>query len=386
MRTNFFCTKLAFLGALFCLTTSEMQVPTSLHAPKYANPLKVRQIYHLTDLGETDIDPARLIKNPLQPYLAPTINNLGQVIGNRIEGGFLRDPANGEFAPHVHDVVINFHSLNNRGDILLSYNRKNNPAEWMIWPTTRGTNGSRDSLELPHEANTSLILIGLTNDRHVIGNEVQDNKVHPVIWSQNKGLQKIRTIDNEPIKGTATNLTDHLEIVGFFDKESHSAPGAWIPQEGLKFVRNYRSKISQDADVVLGDIVAAPDGTVYGTYRIHYQSDPAKDQDIYYAYAWSPAQGGFKLLDLSNMRINAVNSSHVLVGSLYGKAAICWPGQSPLALSSLIKSDEAKDWDFLEATGINDAGQVVGYGKLRGKMQIFLLDQFIKGDPADSKG
>lgn len=381
MRTFSFYTKLAFLGALFCLTTSEMEVPTSLHAPKYGNPLKVRQIYQLTDLGETDVDPARLVKNPLQPALAPTINNLGQVIGNRLEGGFLRDPANGEYAPHIHDVIIGFHGLNNRGDILVSYHRRNNPTEWMIWPTTRGSNGSRDSLQLTQEENASLTLIGLTNDRHVIGNEIQNNQVHPVIWSQNKGLQKIRSIDGEVIQGTATSLTDQLDIIGFFDKGSHNAPGAWIPQEGLRFIRNYRSKVGQDADIVLGDIVAAPDGTVYGTYRVHYQNDPSKDQDIYYAYAWSPAEGGFKLLDLSSMRINAANSSHVLVGSLYGKAAVCWPGQSPLAISTLIKTEDAKGWDFLEATGINDSGQIVGYGKVNGKMRIFLLDQFIKGSP-----
>jgi hypothetical protein len=120
---------------------------------------------------------------------------------------------------------------------------------------------------------------------------------------------------------------------------------------------------------------------VYGTYRVHYQNDPTKDQDVHYAYAWSPEQGGFKLLDLSNMRINGVNTSHVLVGSLYGKAAVCWPGQSPLAISSLIKTEDAKGWDFLEASGINDSGQIVGYGKFNGKMRIFLLDQFIKGTP-----
>lgn len=373
--------KSAFFAAVFCLATSEMQVPTSLHPQKYGNPLKVRPIYQLTDLGETDVDPVRLTKNPLQPSLAPAINNLGQVIGNRIEGGFIRDPANGELAPHIHDVVINFHSLNDRGDILVSYNRRNNPAEWMIWPTTRGSNGSREGLRLPHEENTSLALIGLSNDRHVLGNRVKGNKATPILWSQEKGLRTVGGMGGEPLEGAAVGMTNRLEIVGFFDLGSHDAPGAWLPREGVKFIRNYRSRVGQDADVVLGDIVPAPDGVVYGTYRVHYQNDPTKDQDIYYAYAWNPSEGGFKLLDLSSMRINSVNSSHVLAGSLYGKAAVCWPGLSPLAVSSLIHPDEAKGWDFLEATGINDAGQIVGYGKHNGKMHIFLLDQYIKGSP-----
>lgn len=383
MLTYKYCFKLAILAAVFCLTTSEMEVPTSLHSPKNSNPLKVRQIYQLTDLGETDVDPLRLAKNPLQPALAPAINNLGQVIGNRIEGGFIKDPATGEYAPHIHDVLINFHGLNDRGDILVSYNRKSDPTEWMIWPTARGTNGPRDSVRLPQEDSTSLILVGITNDRHAIGNKVLEDKVQPVIWSQNKGMHNMRTINGENIQGAVSSLTNKLEIVGFFDKGSHDAPGAWNPQEGLKFIRNYRAKVGPDADVILGDIAAAPDGTVYGTYRVHYQKDPAKDQDVFYAYAWSPSEGGFKLLDLSSMRINAVNSSHVLVGSLYGKAAVCWPGQSPLALSSLIQTGDTKGWDFLEATGINDAGQIVGYGKYNGKMRIFLLDQYIKGSPAN---
>jgi hypothetical protein len=381
MRTFSFCAKLALLGAVFALTTSEMEVPTSLHPPKYGNPLKVRQIYQLTDLGETDVDPVRLRKNPLQPSLAPAVNNLGQVIGNRAEGGFVRDPANGEHAPHVHDVIINFHGLNDRGDILVSYNRRNDPTEWMIWPTTGGSNGSRDSLRLPQTDHSSLNLIGLTNDRKVIGNVVKDNKTNPFVWSQEKGLKNLRSINGEPLYGVAAAFTNKLEIAGFFDRGSHDAPGAWSPADGIKYIRNYRSKVGQDADVVLGDIITAPDGTVYGTYRVHYQNDPTKDQDVHYAYAWSPEQGGFKLLDLSNMRINGVNTSHVLVGSLYGKAAVCWPGQSPLAISSLIKTEDAKGWDFLEASGINDSGQIVGYGKFNGKMRIFLLDQFIKGTP-----
>lgn len=384
MLTYKYSMKLALLAAVFCLTTSEMEVPTSLHPPKYGNPLKVRQIYRLTDLGETDVDPVRLVKNPLQPSLAPSINNLGQVIGNRIEGGFIKDPSTGEYAPHIHDVLINFHGLNDRGDILVSYNRQSNPTEWMIWPTARGTNGPRDSLKLPQSESESLTLISVTNDRHAIGNRVLENKVEPVIWSVNKGMQNIRTINGESIQGAATGVTNNLEIVGFFDRGSHDAPGAWTPQEGIKFIRNYRSKVGPDADVVLGDIVAAPDGTVYGTYRVHYQKDPAKDQDIFYAYAWSPSEGGFKLLDLASMRINDVNSSHVLVGSLYGKAAACWPGQSPLALSSLIAQEDTKGWEFLEATGINDSGQIVGYGKHNGKMRIFLLDQFIKGSPVNA--
>jgi hypothetical protein len=80
------------------------------------------------------------------------------------------------------------------------------------------------------------------------------------------------------------------------------------------------------------------------------------------------------LLDLDNLRINAVNSSHVIVGSLDGKAATCWPGDKPILLSNIVKEEPGKEWELLEATGINDAGKIVGYGKLNGRMHIFLLD------------
>lgn len=386
MRISKTYTRIMLLAAIFCVSTSEMTVPTSLHAPKYGNPLKVRQIYQLTDMGEADVDPLRLTKNSVQPSLAPAINNLGQVIGNRIEGGFVRDSANGEFAPHIHDVVINFHGLNDRGDILVSYNRRNNPTEWMVWPTTKGTNGSRDNISLADYEKASVVFVGITNDRHVLGNVVADGKTHPVIWSLIKGVHDVKGAQGEKIQGTAIALTQQLEIVGFFDKDGIAAPGALNPSSGLTFIRNYRSKVGQNADVVLGDIVAAPDGTVYGTYKVNDQSDSNQDKNQYYAYAWSPADGGFKLLDLGGMRISSANSSHVLAGSLYGKAAICWPGQSPLALSSLIKTEDAKGWDFLEATGVNDTGQIVGYGLYEGKMRIFLLDQFINGSPVASAG
>lgn len=340
--------------------------------------LAPRVKYKLLDLGETDVDPSKLSRKAPGASLAPSINNLGQVSANRKEGGFIWDRTFGEYAPYVHDVTISFHGLNNSGDILVSFNRKFDSLEWGIWPTTQGVNGKRVTIPTRGFKGDNLCLCAINNNRTVIGYfKNKEGKTQPVYWTVENGLRYLHNLDGKEITGDISSLNNQGTIAGFFERWDTFPPAVWHSQKGVEFLNNYRQKVVPDGTVELGDLLLTEDDIVYGTYKIKYasQDNSPEHNDLYYAYAWSPSTGGFKLLDLDGMRINAINSSHVLVGSINGKPVVCEPGKKPVEFMTLLKPEEAKSWEQIELTGINDTGQIVGYGKSQGVMRVFLAER-----------
>jgi probable HAF family extracellular repeat protein len=72
-------------------------------------------------------------------------------------------------------------------------------------------------------------------------------------------------------------------------------------------------------------------------------------------------------------RAYGVNAHGDVVGSWGGcRAFVALAGQEPIELKSLVGN--AEGWEFWEARGINDAGQIVGWGIHEGGMRGFLLE------------
>lgn len=330
--------------------------------------------YRLIDLGESDVPLERLSRHLARPSLAPSINNDGQIIGNRAEGGFLRDPFLGEWVPYTHDVTINFHALTNNGDLLVSLNRKSNPTEWMVWPTTTGKNGPRQPIQLGRFPNTQFL--ALTNLRMAIGNAIVDGKTIPVVWKANEQVQSLEDPQGQgkALTGQIKGVNNEGQVVAFLEQGEFAPPAAWSPSSGVQYMKNFRAQVLPNATAQLVDLFIVDDGTAYGTYQIKY-TDTGKISD-YYTYAWLPFDGGgFKLLDLDGMQLAAVNDWHTLVGALEGEAAICEPGTKPQKLSKAIRESERNGWELLEATGINNWGDIVGYGRYKGNTHVFLLQK-----------
>jgi len=337
------------------------------------NNLSIR--YKLVDLGECDVPENRLQRNSDAPTLAPIINNAGQIIGNRSEGGFLRDPILGEWVPYTHDVLINFHDLTNNGDLLVSLNRKSHPTEWMIWPSTSGKNGPRQPIQ--HDKYTNTQFVGLTNLRMAIGNAEVEGKLIPITWKSDNTTQPIEDPQNknQPLYGHAKSINNSGQVVGFFKKDEQTTPPAsWSQNSGVQFMKNFRTNVLPDANAELIDLLIADDGTVYGTYQVRHKDSHKSDET--YTYSWMPFEGGsFKLLDLDGMRISNLNDWHTLVGKLDGEAMICEPGRKPSKLSQAVRAQELNGWKLLEATSINNWGDIVGYGKYNGHTHAFLLQK-----------
>lgn len=93
---------------------------------------------------------------------------------------------------------------------------------------------------------------------------------------------------------------------------------------------------------------------------------------IAHAYLWS----GGKLRDLGPLGINgsvrAINNQGEIVGRT-DSGAFLYSNGKLLELNSLIPP--GSNWHLVEATGINDKGQIVGNGQYQGQYRAFLLER-----------
>lgn len=370
--------KLGFFRNSICCVLLSVFSFFYLNADLKNTHLEVR--YKLVDLGETDLPPHNLQRRFSQPLLAPSINNSGQIVGNRSEGGFLHDPQLGEWAPYIHGIVIYFHAISNYGDILVSLNRQTNDPEWMVWPTSTGKNATRQRIDVEAFPGRP-IFWGLTNERFAIGNLLHhDDQSTPIYWRGEGQFQLVVDANGKPLKGRAQGINGNGQIVGIFENQKEMPPAVWSPSAGLTFMRNFRSKPVPYGTAELCDMVIAEDATVYGSYSLKFD-DGTRSHNLY-TYAWQPYEGGdFKLLDLEGMKISGINDWHSLVGSMDGVAVVCDPGKKPIPLNQFIRSEELVSWQLLEATSINNWGDIVGYGKRNGRTHLFLAQKLNNNAP-----
>jgi len=98
---------------------------------------------------------------------------------------------------------------------------------------------------------------------------------------------------------------------------------------------------------------------------------------VFSAFLWQ--SGSMTLLSTTGFTFSQaidVNASGWIVGNATNvsgapSAALLWNGGASTLLATLV--NDASDWTFSSAEGINDAGQIVGYGRKNGVTRAFLL-------------
>jgi len=338
--------------------------------------------YKLVEIADTQLDASRLTNLTAKLTHAPIINQQGLIIGNTLRGGFITLPAKWEYSPEINGVTVHLHGINSHGDLLVTLNRGQDSQEWMFWPLKNGGYGNfRNHIQTIDPFKPNVTLTGYNDSGTYIGYKKIEGRNRPYVWTLEKGFQPLGLEKGLQLTGIAKEINQKGSIAGITDDATDKAPFIWHDQTGLETFRKYREALVPKGWVEFADVVLTDDNTIYGTFWIRDQQDD-NDKGInrqYYAFRWEPNNGTVKMIDLKGMRLTDVNSQHLLVGSYNGKAMVREPERPPIALSDLMDPRTLEGWELLEATSVNDHGQIVGYGLRNGKAHVFLAEPTSRG-------
>jgi hypothetical protein len=318
--------------------------------------------YVFFDLGASRLPAESLSKHALPLSQAPCINNAGQVVYNDLTGGYLWDPIQGAQRLPWNGVYARFHGINSDGTVLASVVDPQGRQNWMLWSAKCGYRQTPTSVDLPCQ-DQACIYFRAIHDNGMLSGMVKYNgdtlkDTYAVVWPGNGQLYTLG-------KGIAWSISASGYTLANDATTHANSPYLWHRRGGFLILADH-SCFHKPANVRYVDMLLDYDGSVYGTFFHH--SDPDELQGFH----WDPHSNTFDLLELCGMRISAVNTIGTLVGSLRGRAIARYRDTPPLDLTELIEV-KGKRWQLIEATDINDLGQIVGYGSVDGQTHIFLL-------------
>jgi len=258
----------------------------------------------------------------LQLGAATALNNLGQVVGwgfnGGVEQGFYWNPSSGFIDLNIPaGQTTLFHAINNRGQIggLLRPTNSLGPDIACIWtaesPTPLPSLSDGDSAVL--SLNDSGAAVGTSATKYDPNDpNMPFAPTHAVIWEGG------HVIDLTPYTpwSEAESINNHGQVVGWRNQPNTST--------------------------------------------------------TYLPFIWDATNG---LVDLPYLRRgarpSAINNEAQIVGSIDGNVAALWQDGSIYDLNDLLFANTG--WSLEYATGINDLGQIVGYGTYNGQQEGFLL-------------
>lgn len=323
--------------------------------------------YQITDLGPTTLS-ERVLSHGCWPIsLGPKLNNKGQVIGNRGSSGFVWESCKGFTEYNKWGIFTNFIDINNKGVILGRAYDNNETFEWFTWLENQCQREEIPSfLDFKCLDSDTLFFRAINDSGCLVGSRYLGyNQYRSVFFDSRKNLKELKI-------GILLDVNDEDNIVGVEICNAKEQPFLWHLSGGMSVISDDLRMGKPSGIQRFGYPVLAYDSTVYGTFRGRKNGIP-----YIFAYQWNDKDQIFRSLDLSNMEISAVNRCHILVGRQGDNAVISMHHRSPRTLISLVKG-KVRGWKLIEATDINDMGQIVGYGRLNGKLHLFLLDPILQ--------
>lgn len=333
--------------------------------------------YQLIDLGLIDLEDTKLSRVHSSSTLAPMVNNKGWTAANDSNQGTVFMTSNFKYKPQVSNVPISILAMDSQGNLLVNLQREGNSHELMFWPwEDNKPSAQRIHVHSSQPSSDKLTFVALNDIGTVIANKTSSHGQLPVVWSAAQGWQPLGAAQGLHLHARAKSINKDGHVIGIMETKTDSYPFFWDDSYGLEAMRSYRNAFSAKGWIEFSDMVLTDDDTVYGTFwvRYHTPGDQAFKNNPYYAYKWSPATGAIMQLGFKDMRIADVNNNHQMVGSWQGKAALATSQGQPLVLKALMPPDQTEGWELIEATSINDKGQIAGYGKYRGETHIFFAE------------
>lgn len=322
---------------------------------KYRHHVEKLTGYHLVDLGEVSLSKEQLshYNENEERSLAPKINNRSEVIFNDVSGGFVWNKARGLQSDEAFTAF--FYDINDIGTILLA--RQEGKREvWYLWCEKNGLRRELFKIDLP-QLEGRLCLSFLDEMGKIAGTQsASPDESSVVAWP---GDSKLYDIAQGRVRALSSGylLASNL---------GEGAPFIWHYRGGLLVLPDHRC-FKRPHDVQYVDMIFDYDNGVYGTF--FYRSRPKELWGFY----WEPQSEKFTVLDLGGMRLSALNAAGIMVGSLEGRAVLR-TREGMLFDLTTFSQGEGPRWLLEEATDINDLGEIVGYGTVRGKRHIFLLE------------
>lgn len=356
VRSVFFPLATFFIFAMSFIGQCAVEA-NSFHQPYTQKPVQ----YKLINLGATTLDQELLTRSTWPLTLAPRINKYGQVTLNSKETGFVWTYQNGFKTYCDQGASSYFVDINDGGAVLGFSDLLDGGREWFIWSECCG---KRE--DLPAFVNLSCIkgrdvwFRAISNQSVLVGARQTNGSIHSIFWDSKQGLKDLDY-------GRLWDINNRDYMLGSENFRQNKEPYIWHIRGGLMILSDGIKCGRPEKESIFVDYAIAPDNVIYGTYR-----NLAGGYGELLAFYWDPCEEVFHTLYLNQMRISAVNRCHTLVGSLCGIAAISFNHKLPIPLASLVEGNLA-GWKLIEATDINDMGQIVGYGTYEGVTHQFLL-------------
>ncbi|MEM1282387.1 MAG: hypothetical protein AAGG81_02410 [Chlamydiota bacterium] len=319
--------------------------------------------YCFFDLGPTNLAERCLDRHCWPMSLAPRININGQVIGNRGERGFVWTKHQG-FITYSHDGYYTcFVDINNDGTVLGMVKINDEYSEWFLWTEHQCIREGRAPFLLCDKQYSNHVYLRALNDHgNIVGARLDECGCYrSIFWDEKKCIRDLPY----PLLWDINNSN---YMLGSEPMEFREQPITWHIKGGMNVINDDR-RFGKPYNIrSFFNPVIAEDTSVYGNFIANKWGS-----NYTYAYMWNACDAIFRPLDLNQMLISSVNKCHVLVGTLQGQAVMSKNHGPPIPLVSLV-INKPSGWQLINATDINDKGQIVGWGRKSGEIRFFMLD------------
>lgn len=321
--------------------------------------------YCLTDLGTTSLPIEELSSHSWPISYAPHINNSGQIIYNDGLGGVLWEPHLPMRRLEVDSGYGWFHAINDKGTILVSFSDGCHKRKWLLWEDRCGCRPSPLDLPPPPKEEQLLFWRRLNDQGQVAGMVINNH------GSLDDGYAVAFSPTTRQIDllcpGRGWDISPAGYVLAAMGDGSHQSPYLWHHRQGALVLPDdefSRRKRPKEAGYLERLITST--NSVYGTF---FEPELGRFSSFY----WDPISGRFDQLNLGGMRLSGLNSEETLVGRI-GNGAVVRQRQDGLLYDlNRVIDQQLMGWHLIEATDINDQGQIVGYATLGRETHAVLL-------------
>jgi probable HAF family extracellular repeat protein len=306
-----------------------------------AVPAKTAEIFDLGTLGGTS-------------SRATAVNDAGQVVGfsgvpdSFAAHGFLYSSG------HMKDLgtigggaASAAYAINNSGEVVGQTDISSIPGYTGAFSFT--SRQGMTQLGSLSSTSTNGVATGINDSGQIVGSAPnQQGATHAFLYTRGVGLMDLGTLNG--ITSTAAAINNKGQVVGTSGHAFVYTPGLGMVDLGtLGGDFSYAYAINN-----AGEIVGESFTPGYAAFD---------------AFLYTPGAG---MTDIGPFQANAINDAGEIVGLELGTGAVLYANGVVSDLNSLLPTDSG--WHLDSATGINNKGEIVGFGEIGGETHAFLMD------------